>query len=139
MPCLFAYEGTESDACVGRLIEIKDRGRNLLIEWEFDQNIQPIPFSQIAPIAPLLDIREWEMNRTHWAIKDEDLFARLEAAEIIGGALANESASSMSPSSLPRKKESGPTVTTVRGFIDKVLEEQGDNDRETFYRGHSNN
>lgn len=138
LPCLFAYEGTEAEVRVGRLKSIKDRGRNLLIEWEFDQGIPPIPFSEIEPIAPLLDIRDWEMNRTHWAIKDEDLFARLEAAQIIGGDVAGESSGSIGRGNLPKKKKSGPTVSTVRGFIDKVFEEQGDDDHETFYRGHSN-
>lgn len=73
-PCLFAYEGEDSDVRIGYLTSIKERGRNLLIEFEFDQDIDPIPFSQILPVARLLDIRAWEMNRTHWAVKDEDLF-----------------------------------------------------------------
>lgn len=31
----------------------------------------------------LLDFRNWEMNRTHWAVKDEGLFLRIKDAGII--------------------------------------------------------
>ena len=82
-PCLFAYEGEDSDVRIGYLTSIKERGRNIFIEFEFQQNIDPIPFEQIQPIASLLDIRGWEMNRTHWAVKDEDLFARLRTRGIL--------------------------------------------------------
>ena len=82
-PCLFAYEGEDSDVRIGYLTSIKERGRNILIEFEFQQNIDPIPFEKIQPIAPLLDIRGWEMSRTHWAVKDEDLFARLRTRGIL--------------------------------------------------------
>ena len=64
-PSLFVYEGKNSDVRIGYLKSIKERGRNLLIEFEFEENIAPIPFEQIESIAPLLDIRSWEMKRTH--------------------------------------------------------------------------
>src|SRR5258708_4878231 len=73
-PCLFAYEGTEEVVHVGYLRSIKERGRSILIEFEVSADIPPIPFTSLQPIALLLDIRAWEMSRTHWAIKDEDLF-----------------------------------------------------------------
>ena len=50
-PCLFAYEGDEEDLRIGRFTSIKERGRSLLIEFKFDQNIPPIPFDAIKPIA----------------------------------------------------------------------------------------
>lgn len=134
-PTLFAYEGEDSDVRIGYLKSINERGRNLFIEFEFEQNIEPIPFEKIKPIAALLDIRSWEMNRTHWAVKDEDLFERLRSK----GILESEG--------LPRKSKQGrptaekskkPTVTTVKGFIDKVLSENEKNGTEVFYRGHSN-
>jgi hypothetical protein len=82
-PCVFAYEGEDSDVRIGYLTSIKERGRNLLIEFKIQQDIDPIPFEKILPIATLLDIRGWEMNRTHWAVKDEDLFKRLRDQGII--------------------------------------------------------
>ena len=113
-PCLFAYEGEDSDVRIGYLTSIKERGRNLLIEFEFDQDIQPIPFSQILPIAALLDIRGWEMKRTHWQTK-------------------------VTKQGRPvTEKASNPKVTKVQGFIGKVLSLDQTDGYEVFYRGHSN-
>ncbi len=134
-PCLFAYEGDEEDLRIGRFTSIKERGIKLLIEFEFDQNIPPIPYDAIKPIAPLLDIRDWEMNRTHWAIKDEDLFERLIAANVINQEQIREPTKQEKP---PPKKSTNPKVTTVQGFIGKVLSSERGSGSEVFYRGHSN-
>lgn len=134
-PCLFAYEGDEEDLRVGRFTSIKERGIKLFIEFEFDQNIPPIPYDVIKPIAPLLDIRDWEMNRTHWAVKDEDLFERLIAANVINQEQIQESTKQEKP---PVKKSTNPKVTTVQGFIGKVLSSERESGSEVFYRGHSN-
>ena len=134
-PCLFAYEGDEEDLRIGRFTSIKERGRNLFVEFEFDQNIPPIPFDAIKPIAPLLDIRDWEMNRTHWAVKDENLFDRLVTAGVLNQEQTGESVKQEKP---PVKKSTNPKVTTVQGFIGKVLLSEREIGSETFYRGHSN-
>ena len=39
-----------------------------------------LDFSKLADLKVQLDIGQWEMNRTHWAIKDEDLFKILASA-----------------------------------------------------------
>lgn len=131
-PCLFAYEGTEEDVRVGRLLSIKERGRSILIEIDVNPDIPPIPFTLIQPIALALDIRAWEMSRTHWAIKDEDLFQRLRNAGLI----------QYDPVQMPAVKlpdTATPTlaVSTVGGFIEKVLQIKS-GDKDVFYRGHSN-
>jgi len=58
LPCIFAYEGTRENVRIGTLKSIKERGRTILIEYEFSQEIGEIPFSSIKKIAPLLDIRD---------------------------------------------------------------------------------
>jgi len=68
-PCLFAYEGTESDVRVGYIRSIKERGPALFIEYEFEPDISPIPFSSLEPILNVLDYRKSETFRTHWAEK----------------------------------------------------------------------
>lgn len=134
-PSLFAYEGEDFDVRIGYLKSIKERGRNLLIEFEFEENIDPIPFEQIKPIAPLLDIRSWEMNRTHWAVKDEDLFERLRKRGILDAEGASRKSKQRRPTA---EKSKNPKVTTVQGFIGKVLSTEEKNGNEVFYRGHSN-
>lgn len=134
-PCLFAYEGEDSDVRIGYLTSIKERGRNLLIEFEFQQDIDPIPFGKIKPIAPLLDIRSWEMNRTHWAVKEEDLFDRLRTQGILSPERKPRAEKQERPT--PEKSRS-PVVKTVNGFIGKVLALKQKAGFEVFYRGHSN-
>ena len=134
-PCLFAYEGEDSDVRIGYLTSIKERGRNILIEFEFQQDIDPIPFERIQPIAPLLDIRGWEMNRTHWAVKDEDLFARLRSKGVLEPNREPKTAKQERPTS---EKPTNPKVSKVQGFIGKVLSLDKNEGYEVFYRGHSN-
>lgn len=75
IPCLFAYEGSESDVYVGYIKNITSWNNygSIKFEFEIDREIGPIPFNNILIHKDRLDIREWEVNRTHWAIKDEDL------------------------------------------------------------------
>jgi len=82
-PCLFAYEGNSQPLRVGYIRAIKERSRSIMIEYEFEGDIPPIPFSEISPILNLLEISKGEMNRTHWAVKDESLFSRLHTAKLI--------------------------------------------------------
>jgi hypothetical protein len=89
-PALFAYEGEEKDVRVGYLRRIKERARSVLIEYDFEPSIPAIPFASIAPLKGRLDIeRSWEMHRTHWALKDEDLFEILHSAGLIDETFSN--------------------------------------------------
>lgn len=136
-PCLFAYEGDEHDVRVGTLRSIKEQGRSIRIEFEFSDDIQPIPYAEIKPIAPLLDIRDWEMNRTHWAIKEEDLFQRLRDYGLLGA--ADLAYPEQEPATVDQLPDAQPSivVSTVGEFVQKVLEVVH-GDKEVFYRGHSN-
>lgn len=135
-PCLFAYEGDEEDVRIGTLRSIKEQGRSLRIEFDLSSDIAPIPYANIKPIAPLLDIREWEMSRTHWAIKDEDLFARLRERGLLA---ADEAAGpEQTPPLVDELPEAPPSlmVSTVGEFIQQVFQVHSGM-REVFYRGHS--
>ncbi|WP_169403186.1 FRG domain-containing protein [Rouxiella aceris] len=134
-PCLFAYEGDINDLRIGKLNSIKERGRKIFIEFELNENLPPIPFERIKPLAMLLDFRNWEMNRTHWAVKDEDLFLRLKDAGIINDEHVLEPEKSVR---LSAKKYNNPKITTVQGFIAKVISAERKVGSEVFYRGHSN-
>ncbi|MCP4543921.1 MAG: FRG domain-containing protein [Chloroflexi bacterium] len=120
---------------IGHLNSIKERRRDILIEFDFEQGIDPIPFERLQPIAPLLDIRGWEMNRTHWAVKDEDLFARLRDR----GLIQPDRRPRTSKQERPTPEEStNPRVSEVQGFIEEVLTLDQQDGYDVFYRGHSN-
>ena len=136
LPCLFAYEGTEEPMRVGRLkvVKLRNTGSLLYIQPELDPQIPPIPFDRIKPLQVALDIRDWELSRTHWAIKDEDLFEVLRAAGLMPGRTPSPKVSKadLPPASTPEFQ-----ANSVGSFVENVLDidHQG---REVFYRGHSN-
>ncbi|WP_411878562.1 FRG domain-containing protein [Polaromonas sp. YR568] len=135
-PCLFAYEGETHDVRIGTLTSIKEQGHAIRIEFEFNQDIPSIPYADIKPFAPLLDIREWEMNRTHWAIKDEDLFERLRAHGLIGAAEPEDPVDEAASVDHLPEAPPPPSISTVGDFVQVVLQHQA-GEEEVFYRGHS--
>jgi hypothetical protein len=135
MPCLFAYEGTDEPLRVGRIRQIKLRNekREIYIEFELDRNIAAIPYEKIRPFQNVLDIRTWEMNRTHWAIKEEDLFEVLTRAEIISPTANHPT---VKKTDLPEPSRPVHQADSVGRFIENVLG-LSDGRHEVFYRGHS--
>lgn len=135
MPCLFAYEGTDEPVRVGRISKLKyyNQKRELYIQYELDPNIAPIPYERIMPFQDELDIRDWEMNRTHWAIKDEDLFEVLMQAEVINPTANHPK---VQKADLPEPSRPVHQADSVGRFIETVLG-LSDGCHEIFYRGHA--
>jgi len=84
-PSLFAYEhATKKAARLGRVTRIPlPSGRDLHFHFELYDYVPPIPYQRIADLTWELDIGEWEMNRTHWAVKDVDLLDVLQRADLL--------------------------------------------------------
>lgn len=73
-PCIFAYEsGCEIDPKFGIIKDIKSRQGKVKIEYEIIEIDDFISHSDLDEMLFDLDISDWEMNRTHWAIKDVNL------------------------------------------------------------------
>lgn len=84
LPTIFAYEnGHDQDAQVGILGAIRIRQNSVIVEYHFDDRVQPIPHQLLDDRKLTLDIGDWELNRTHWAVKDVDLFAFLEEQGLV--------------------------------------------------------
>lgn len=83
-PSLFAYERQNGiDARVGWINSIKATPGLVTIEHELDSAFPPIPASALSELGSKLDILKWEMNRTHWALKNKDLLEILFEAGLI--------------------------------------------------------
>jgi hypothetical protein len=137
-PCLFAYERDAEDIKIGYLTNISKRGTSkLFIEFEIDASFSGIGYEDLDSIKDVLDIRDWEINRTHWALKDEDLFARLIEAQLIGEELVNPIKSPRPSLHVSTPRQLGPPIRTLKGFIDKILNTNENVNSEIFYRGHS--
>lgn len=83
LPALFTYEGGNQTAKVGYIRRVTPRAASILVEYEFETRIPEFPFSRLRDQHYRMDIGRFEMNRTHWAIKDGDLFEILQVARII--------------------------------------------------------
>lgn len=85
MPVLLAYEqGHNLPARVARITRFfHSSGAELRFEYEPFDMIPSIRAESITQLAWELDIGEWEMNRTHWAVKDVDLFEVFRDAGLV--------------------------------------------------------
>lgn len=90
IPTLFTYEGEDEPVRIGYIRLIRERGRSILIEYEFDETVAPFDFSVLKPLQIKLDIDRWEMTRTHWAVKDENLFEILTTAGLVDKSYVGE-------------------------------------------------
>lgn len=75
MPAVFMEEGTDTEvARIGRILRARKSGRDILIEYVFDPEVLPIHNEQLMKLGPELELNEAQFYRTHWAVKDVDLF-----------------------------------------------------------------
>jgi hypothetical protein len=72
MPTIFAYEKfNRKDAYIGRITGISVRQQNVKIEYEFSG--ERICFEDFISLKDQLDLGGWELNRTHWTVKNVDM------------------------------------------------------------------
>lgn len=76
LPCLFMNEGTENEiARVGMLVRTRIVGRDVVLEYTFDEAVPPILNSSIFLNKLEFEMPyDWEFSRNHWAVKDVDLY-----------------------------------------------------------------
>ena len=78
LPCLFMQEtwhdGSQQNARIGSIINaVKSRGA-VKIEYAFDNSIPPLTNEQLKEVAGEFGIEDFEFSRTHWAVKDIDIY-----------------------------------------------------------------
>ena len=84
LPCIFAYETpNKMDPHFGVLREIIHRQGVVKIEYELQQLSPFLTAEELSAMSFDLDISKWELNRTHWAVKDVNLPKELRAKGII--------------------------------------------------------
>jgi hypothetical protein len=84
LPCIFAYETpNKMDPHFGVLRDIIHRQGEVKIEYELQQLAPFLTAEELSAMSFDLDISKWELNRTHWAVKDVNLPKELRAKGII--------------------------------------------------------
>lgn len=77
LPTLFMEEswgGETQYARVGTIVRAYGSGINISLEYFYDPDIAPITNETLESISTELDIADFEFNRTHWSVKNQDLF-----------------------------------------------------------------
>jgi predicted nucleotide-binding protein len=78
LPTLFMYEQhANGTPRVGTIKRIQRRGSEFRVIFEFDEGIPALSQEQIVELKWELQLNDYEFSRTHWAVKDGDLFAIL--------------------------------------------------------------
>lgn len=76
LPCLFMNEGFNDElAYVGQINRARVVGRSIVFEFTLDSDVPPIKNSLIYANKLALDMSvDFEFHRSHWAVKDVDLY-----------------------------------------------------------------
>lgn len=99
LPCLFSYEGFEGYGRVGKLQSVRESAGVVIVEYQLDDAFPPIPILSEDTYSRF-GCSGWECNRTHWAVKNIDLYK--VAAEIYGEKILDANPSPVSASAMER-------------------------------------
>ncbi|WP_170971951.1 hypothetical protein [Rhodobacter sp. SY28-1] len=83
LPALFMPEQNSGDnmARVGTITRVTSSGaRSVRIEYSYDPKMPAVSVDWIGSIASDLGMHDWEFSRTHWAVKEPDLFRAIITA-----------------------------------------------------------
>jgi hypothetical protein len=81
LPCIFAYEAVRKLAPkFGIIRNVAKRQGKVRVEYEIIPLDQFLSTEDLEKLSFELDIGDWELNRTHWAVKDVNLPRELHAA-----------------------------------------------------------
>ena len=82
-PCLFVTENEQTTSKIGYITNLQLRTTSIVIEYEFDPEFPELPTGVVSEIGNEIDLGRFEISRTHWAVKDVDLFSVLINANYI--------------------------------------------------------
>lgn len=84
MPCIFAYEaGHGRVPRFGAIREVTKRQGQVRVTYEFLPVDPFLSADDLQSMSFALDIGRWELNRTHWAVKEIDLAKELRSRGVV--------------------------------------------------------
>lgn len=117
LPTLFMYERlAEGSPRVGVIRRIQQRGAEIRIIFEFDDGLGPLDRANIEALGWEFGLEDFEFSRTHWAVKDGDLYAILREAGIFADPEAGPPAHNH-PDSVERARPPTVDVTPAKVFL----------------------
>jgi len=84
LPCIFAYESNNrKNPSFGIIRNVVCRQQQVRVEYELRPLASFLTWEDFEQLTFELDIGKWEMNRTHWAVKNVNLQQELHKARNI--------------------------------------------------------
>ena len=81
LPSIFAYESLNNkDPRFGIIKDVTRRAGQIRVEYELHPVAPFLTWEDMSTLTFELDISNWEMNRTHWAVKEVNLQRELSRA-----------------------------------------------------------
>jgi hypothetical protein len=80
LPTVFLQETSpkgDQVARIGTITGARVSGRDIVLDYGYDVGIPAFPNTMLQRFAADLDIKDYEFTRTHWSIKDSDLYRAL--------------------------------------------------------------
>jgi hypothetical protein len=79
LPTIFVREtyGENQVARVGAITRARMNGRGIALDYTYDHGIPPVPNKIFQEFAADLGIEDFQFSRTHWSVKDADLYRAL--------------------------------------------------------------
>lgn len=112
LPTLFMYEqSTDGIPRIGHIRRIQQSGSDIRVIFEFDDSVPPLTDEAIKELRWELQLQDFEFSRTHWAVKDGDLFTILREHGLIGAVAAEE------PGAEPEPAAPAVDVTPAKVFL----------------------
>ena len=74
LPCLFTYEGDDVVGRIGRITDVRLNGGRLGIMYNLSRTYPRVAMDNDYVFEALGVAHSFERSRTHWAVKDVDLF-----------------------------------------------------------------
>lgn len=121
LPCLFVVENEEIPSRIGYINKIRVREKSCVVEFNLDNAFPPLAKGLLKKIGSDIGISDWELSRTHWAVKDEPLLNILLRKNLITQAQINSSSFAEAPmppvSNLSETAFGGSTFNEKQVFI----------------------
>jgi len=122
-PCVFAYEsGHRKNPHFGVIRDVVMRQEHVRVEYDLIAHDRFVTAAELEELAFDLDISRWEMNRTHWAVKDVNLAKELHAKGIALPHWARGTGSTVDITA-HRFDVALPFPGEIRGYIEEVAGE----------------
>lgn len=82
-PCIFMVENEPVPSRIGFITNVRIRAKTCVIEFEIDDSFPELPQGTINGLRNYIELGEWELSRTHWAVKDEPILSILLNKKLI--------------------------------------------------------